>query len=53
MTRWKDAAMVCRWATLHSSIPRQSFREIMGYRVDLWMLDTILNPAKATAAKAA
>ena len=52
VTRWKDAAMVCRWATAAFLDTEKSFRKIMGYK-DLWMLDAILNPAKATAAKAA
>ena len=45
-------AMVCRWATAAFLDTEKSFRKIMGYK-DLWMLDAILNPAKATAAKAA
>ena len=52
VTRWKDAAMVYRWATAAFLDTEKSFRKIMGYQ-DLWMLDAILNPAKATAAKAA
>ena len=46
VTRWKDAATAAFLDT------EKNFRKIMGYK-DLWMLDAILNPAKATAAKAA
>ena len=52
VTRWKDAAMVCRWATAAFLDTEKSFRKIMGYK-DLWMLDAILNPASATGSKAA
>ena len=52
VTRWKDAAMVCRWAAAAFLDTEKSFRKIMGYK-DLWMLDAILNPASATGSKAA
>ncbi len=52
VTRWKDAAMVRRWAAAAFLDTEKSFRKIMGYK-DLWMLDAILNPANATASKAA
>ncbi len=52
VTRWKDAAMVSRWAAAAFLDTEKSFRKIMGYK-DLWMLDAILNPASATGAKAA
>ena len=52
VTRWKDAAMVRRWAAAAFLDTEKSFRKIMGYK-DLWMLDAILNPANATDSKAA
>ena len=52
VTRWKDAAMVRRWAAAAFLDTEKSFRKIMGYK-DLWMLDAILNPANATGSKAA
>ena len=52
VTRWKDAAMVCRWAAAAFLDTEKSFRKIMGYK-DLWMLDAILNPANTTGSKAA
>ena len=49
VTRWKDAAMVCRWATAafldtEKSSARSCYK-------DLWMLDAILNPASATGSR--
>ena len=39
--------MACvSWATAAFLDTEKSFRKIMGYK-DLWMLDAILNPAKA------
>ena len=52
VTRWKDAAMVSRWAAAAFLDTEKSFRKIMGYK-DLWMLDAILNPANTTGSKAA
>ena len=44
--------LVRRWAAAAFLDTEKSFRKIMGYK-DLWMLDAILNPANATASKAA
>ena len=52
VTRWKDAAMVRRWAAAAFLDTEKSFRKIMGYK-DLWMLDAILNPTNTTQPKAA
>ena len=52
VTRWKDAAMVRRWAAAAFLDTEKSFRKIMGYK-DLWMLDAILNPANTIGSKAA
>ena len=52
VTRWKDAAMVSRWAAAAFLDTEKSFRKIMGYK-DLWMLDAVLNPTNTTQPKAA
>ena len=52
VTRWKDAAMVRRWAAAAFLDTEKSFRKIMGYK-DLWMLDAVLNPTNTTQPKAA
>ena len=52
VTRWKDAAMVRRWAAAAFLDTEKSFRKIMGYK-DLWMLDAVLNPTDATQSKVA
>ena len=52
VTRWKDAAMVRRWAAAAFLDTEKSFRKIMGYK-DLWMLDAVLNPTDATQPKVA
>lgn len=52
VTRWKDAAMVKRWAAAAFLDTERSFRKIMGYK-DLWMLEAILNPTDAAQSEAA
>ena len=52
VTRWKDAAMVRRWAAAAFLDTEKSFRKIMGYK-DLWMLDAVLHPTNTTQPKAA
>ena len=52
VTRWKDAAMVRRWAAAAFLDTEKSFRKIMGYK-DPWMLDAVLNPTNTTQPKAA
>jgi putative transposase len=42
VTRWRDGAMVKRWAAAAFLDAERSFRRILGYR-DLWMLKAILN----------
>jgi putative transposase len=44
--RWRDGAMVKRWAAAAFLATEKNFRKIMGYR-DLWMLDAILNGSKS------
>jgi putative transposase len=44
--RWRDGAMVKRWAASAFLATEKNFRKIMGYR-DLWMLDAILNGSKS------
>lgn len=41
--RWRDGAMVLRWAASAFLITEKNFRKIQGYR-DLWMLKAVLNP---------
>lgn len=41
--RWKDGAMVLRWATTAFLEAESQFRRVAGYK-DLWMLDAALNP---------
>jgi putative transposase len=41
VTRWRDGAMVKRWAATVFLDAEQSFRRILGYR-DLWILKAIL-----------
>jgi transposase-like protein len=51
VSRWRDAAMVERWAAGALLLTEQSFRKIMGYQ-DLWALAGILGRgAPAMAAK--
>jgi len=52
VTRWKDAAMVRRWAAAAFLDTEKHFRKIMGYK-DLWMLDAVLNPTAAAHSKVA
>jgi hypothetical protein len=40
--RWRDGAMVKRWAAAAFLDAEKSFRRILGYR-DLWMLEAVLN----------
>jgi transposase-like protein len=42
VTRWRDGAMVKRWAAAAFLDAERSFRRILGYR-DLWTLKAILN----------
>jgi putative transposase len=44
--RWRDGAMVKRWAAAAFLATEKNFRKIMGYH-DLWMLDAILNGSKS------
>lgn len=46
--RWRDGAMVKRWAAAAFLATEKNFRKIMGYR-DLWMLEAILNGSKSAA----
>ena len=46
--RWRDGAMVKRWAAAAFLATEKNFRKIMGYR-DLWMLDAILNGSKSAS----
>ena len=39
--RWRDAAMVQRWAAASFLATEKNFRRIMGWK-DLWQLETIL-----------
>jgi hypothetical protein len=39
--RWRDAAMVQRWAAASFLATEKNFRSIMGWK-DLWQLETIL-----------
>jgi transposase-like protein len=41
VTRWRDGAMVKRWAAAAFLDAEKSFRRILGYR-DLWMLEAVL-----------
>ena len=41
VTRWRDGAMVKRWAAAAFLDAEKSFRRILGYR-DLWMLQAVL-----------
>ena len=41
VSRWRDGAMVLRWAAAAFLDTEKQFRRIMGYR-DLWMLDAYL-----------
>ena len=40
--RWRDAAMVQRWAAASFLATEKNFRRIMGWK-DLWQLETILD----------
>ena len=42
VTRWKDGAMVLRWAATAFLSTEQQFRRLMGYR-DLWALKAVLD----------
>jgi len=42
VTRWKDGAMVLRWAATAFLATEQQFRRLMGYR-DLWTLKAVLD----------
>jgi len=42
VTRWKDGAMVLRWAATAFLSTEQQFRRLMGYR-DLWTLKAVLD----------
>jgi len=46
--RWRDGAMVKRWAAAAFLATEKNFRKIMGYH-DLWMLDAILNGSKSAS----
>ena len=48
--RWRDQAMVKRWAGAAFLATEKSFRRIMGYR-DLWALKAILDGSKFATRK--
>ena len=48
--RWRDQAMVKRWAGAAFLATEKNFRRIMGYR-DLWALKAILNGSKSATRK--
>ena len=50
--RWRDGAMVKRWAAAAFLDAEKSFRRILGYR-DLWMLEAVLNDDQVAIAKRA
>jgi len=47
--RWRDAAMVQRWAAASFLATEKNFRRIMGWK-DLWQLETILGRKVVDAA---
>ena len=46
VSRWKDGAMVLRWAAAAFLDTERSFRRIMGYQ-DLWQLKAYLDENQA------
>ena len=52
VTRWKDGAMVLRWAATAFLSTEQQFRRLMGYR-DLWALKAVLDDDVTQATKEA
>jgi hypothetical protein len=52
VTRWRDGAMVKRWAAAAFLDAEKSFRCTLGYR-DLWMLEAVLNDDQVAIAKRA
>ena len=52
VTRWRDGAMVKRWAVAAFLDAEKGFRRILGYR-DLWMLEAVLNDDQVAIAKRA
>jgi transposase-like protein len=52
VTRWKDGAMVLRWAATAFLSTEQQFRRLMGYR-DLWTLKAVLDEDVTQATKEA
>lgn len=51
VSRWRDGAMVLRWAAAAFLDTEKQFRRIMGYR-DLWMLKAYLNNSEDVQAMA-
>jgi len=52
VTRWRDGAMVLRWAAAAAMETEKHFRKVIGHR-DLWMLKAALDAGPATAEQAA
>ncbi len=52
VTRWRDGAMVKRWAAAAFLDAEKSFRRILGYR-ELWMLKAVLNDRQVAIAERA
>jgi putative transposase len=52
VTRWKDGAMVLRWAATAFLSTEEQFRRLMGYR-DLWALKAVLDDAVTQTTKEA
>jgi len=51
VSRWRDGAMVLRWAATGFLDVESRFRKVMGYR-DLWMLEAALNEDQVDSRKA-
>jgi len=51
VTRWRDGAMVLRWAAASALETEKHFRKIIGHR-DLWMLKAALDEGQATGESA-
>jgi hypothetical protein len=50
VTRWRDSAMVERWAAAAWLLTEKHFRKVIGHK-DLWCLAVILGREKADCAK--
>jgi hypothetical protein len=48
VTRWRDGAMVLRWAATALAQTEKHFRRIMGYK-QLWILKSYLNGEEQVA----